>query len=126
MVRQMLEIVHLAGYEKRHIQTLSGGEKQRLAIGRALAQNPVVLLLDEPFSGLDIVLRHALGREFREIRKNSAAPWIFVTHSPEEALALGDRIALINAGSIVEIGSAQELARNPQTDFGKQFFTSVA
>ena len=120
----MLEIIHLSGYEKRRIHTLSGGEKQRLAIGRALAQNPVVLLLDEPFSGLYIVLRRLLQDEFREIRKNSTAPWIFVTHSPEEALALGDRIALINAGKIVEIGRANELARHPQTEFGRQFFAS--
>jgi ABC-type Fe3+/spermidine/putrescine transport system ATPase subunit len=125
IVRRMLEIIHLSGYEKRRIHTLSGGEKQRLAIGRALAQNPVVLLLDEPFSGLDIVLRRSLRDEFREIRKNSTAPWIFVTHSSEEALALGDRIALINAGKIVESGYAKELAQHPQTEFGKQFFAGT-
>jgi ABC-type Fe3+/spermidine/putrescine transport system ATPase subunit len=119
---ETLRITRLSGYEKRRISTLSGGERQRVAIARALAVNPSALLLDEPFSGLDAPLRRELRREFREIRGRSRAPWVFVTHDREEAAVLGDRIALLSRGRIVETGTGRDLFLAPQTEFGARFF----
>jgi ABC-type Fe3+/spermidine/putrescine transport system ATPase subunit len=122
----VLRVVRLEGYETRPIHTLSGGERQRVAIGRALAVSPQALLLDEPFSSLDIPLRRALRQEFLEIHAESGVPCIFVTHDREEAAVLGDRIALMSAGHILELGSDRELFLSPKTEFGVRFFGSGA
>jgi ABC-type Fe3+/spermidine/putrescine transport system ATPase subunit len=121
IVREALRIVRLAGYGKRPIETLSGGERQRIAIARALAVDPEALLLDEPFSSLDAPLRRDLRREFLDIRAKSPQPCIFVTHDREEAAVLGDRIALMAGGRIVEQGSAREIFHAPKTEFGARF-----
>jgi len=118
IVEQTLEIVRLKGYEKRRIDTLSGGERQRVAIARALASSPRALLLDEPFSSLDAPLRKNLRNDFREIRSHSKAPCVFITHDREEALMLGDKVALMLDGRIVETFAAE-----PKTDFARQFFS---
>jgi len=123
IVEQTLEIVRLQGYAQRRIDTLSGGERQRVAIARALASNPRLLLLDEPFSSLDAPLRKALHRDFLEIRAHSKAPCIFITHDREEALMLGDKVALIKDGHIVEIAAGEEMLKSPKTEFAKEFFT---
>ena len=122
IVERMLKIARLDGYGSRRIGTLSGGERQRVAIARALASNPRALLLDEPFSSLDAPLRRALNMVFRELRAHSEAPCIFVTHHKEEAVMLGDRIALMNEGSIVETGTGRELILAPKTAFCANFF----
>jgi ABC-type Fe3+/spermidine/putrescine transport system ATPase subunit len=122
IVERMLSLVHLEGCQKRKIDTLSGGEKQRVAIARALAVNPAVLLLDEPFSGLDTPLRRNLRSALLAIRAAVPAPWIFVTHDREEARAAGHRIALLKAGKIVEIGTPDELFLRPRHDFTREFF----
>jgi thiamine transport system ATP-binding protein len=122
IVRENLKLVRLEGFEGRRIDTLSGGERQRVAIARALAASPGLLLPDEPFSSLDAPLRRELRREFREIRSRSRIPCIFVTHDREEAAVLGDRIALMSAGRIVETGSCRDLFLNPKTEFGARFF----
>jgi putative spermidine/putrescine transport system ATP-binding protein len=102
IVGQTLEIVRLQGYADRHIDTLSGGERQRVAIARALASSPRLLLLDEPFSSLDAPLRKTLHNDFLEIRSHSKAPCIFITHDREEALVLGDKVAFMTDGRIIE------------------------
>ncbi|MDR3341711.1 MAG: ABC transporter ATP-binding protein [Treponema sp.] len=122
VVAETLRIVRLSGYEKRRINTLSGGERQRIAIARALATAPRALLLDEPFSSLDAPLRREIRQEFLDIRAQSKAPCIFVTHDREEAAILGDRIALMSAGRIIERGSARELFLAPKTEAGAWFF----
>ncbi|MDR2068793.1 MAG: ABC transporter ATP-binding protein [Spirochaetaceae bacterium] len=122
LVEKTLKIVRLSGYAKRRIYTLSGGERQRVAIARALATEPKALLLDEPFSSLDAPLRRELRKEFREIGAKSPVPRIFVTHDREEAAILGDRIALMSGGRILETGSARELFLAPKTEFGARFF----
>jgi len=122
IVEQTLEIVRLQGYSTRRIDTLSGGERQRVAIARALASSPRLLLLDEPFSSLDAPLRKDLRRDFLEIRSHSKAPCIFITHDREEALMLGDQIALMTDGRIVETAAGKKLLSAPKTDFAREFF----
>ncbi|GBU28030.1 ABC transporter ATP-binding protein [Treponema sp. R8-4-B8] len=122
IVEQTLEIVRLQGYTARRIDTLSGGERQRVAIARALASSPRLLLLDEPFSSLDAPLRKDLRSDFLEIRSHSKAPCVFITHDREEALMLGDKIALMTDGHIVETAEGKELLSAPKTEFARQFF----
>ena len=122
IIQETLKIVQLSGFERRRIETLSGGERQRAAIARALAASPKALLLDEPFSSLDEPLRAQLRQEFLEIRQRSAIPWIFVTHDRVEAAILGDRIALMSRGTILEIGPREALFLAPKTEFGASFF----
>jgi len=122
IVEQTLEIVRLKGYASRRIDTLSGGERQRVAIARSLASSPRLLLLDEPFSSLDAPLRKTLRRDFLEIRSHSKAPCIFITHDREEALMLGDKIALMKDGRIVETAEGKTILTSPRTEFAREFF----
>jgi len=122
IVEQTLKIVRLQGYAARRIDTLSGGERQRVAIARSLASSPRLLLLDEPFSNLDAPLRKDLRNDFLEIRSHSKAPCIFITHDREEALMLGNKIALMKEGRIVETASGKEILTAPKTEFAKEFF----
>ena len=122
IIDEMLKLVRLPGYASRRIHTLSGGERQRVAIARSLALSPRALLLDEPFASLDTPLRLEMRWEFLTIRAASRAPCIFVTHDREEAAMLGDRIALMSQGRIVETGSAKELFTAPKTEFTREFF----
>jgi ABC-type Fe3+/spermidine/putrescine transport system ATPase subunit len=122
LAERLLTLVRLDGYAKRNVATLSGGEKQRVAIARALAVSPRALLLDEPFSSLDAPLRRELREEFRTILSRAPAPCVFVTHDRDEAAVLGDRVALMQGGRIVETGTPEELLRSPKTDFGRRFF----
>jgi ABC-type Fe3+/spermidine/putrescine transport system ATPase subunit len=119
---EALRAVRFPGSEKRRVDTLSGGERQRVAIARALAAEPRLLLLDEPFSSLDAPLRREIQGEFASIRARSRAPCVFVTHDREEAALLGDRIALMDRGEIVEIGTGRELFLEPTTSFAGRFF----
>ena len=122
IVEHTLEIVRLQGYAARRIDTLSGGERQRVAIARALASSPRLLLLDEPFSSLDAPLRKDLRHDFLEIRSHSKAPCIFITHDREEALMLGDQVALMTDGRIVETAVGKDMLSAPKTDFAREFF----
>jgi putative spermidine/putrescine transport system ATP-binding protein len=122
VIEQTLEIVRLQGYAARRIDTLSGGERQRVAIARALAISPRALLLDEPFSSLDAPLRESLRRDFLEIRSRSKAPCVFITHDREEAFVLGDKVALMMNGRIVETAAGKEMLLAPKTELAAQFF----
>ncbi|MDR1428874.1 MAG: ABC transporter ATP-binding protein, partial [Spirochaetaceae bacterium] len=122
VAEEKLALVRLPGFARRPIATLSGGERQRVAIARALAMEPAALLLDEPFSSLDGPLRRELREEFLGIRKGSPFPCVFVTHDREEAAMLGDRIALMDRGRIVETGRARKLFLEPEHEFTARFF----
>src|SRR5690606_8630909 len=104
---------------------LSGGEQQRVALARALAPRPGVLLMDEPFSGLDSRLKDDVRAEALAILRESRATAIVVTHDAEEAMRLGDRIALLKSGRLVQIGRAQELYLNPADLFVAGFFSEL-
>ncbi len=123
-VMSLLQTVGLKGHEKKFPHELSGGEQQRVAIARAIAQSPKLLLLDEPFSNLDISLRRELRGELRRILKDKNITSIFITHDQEEAFDLGDRIAILNQGKFEQVGSGNDLYNFPQTHFVSRFIGS--
>ena len=114
-VREALELVGLAGFGERAVQTLSGGQAQRVAIARALAPRPSVMLLDEPFSSLDAPLRTELRMEVRRMLRAIDATAIFVTHDQEEAFVVGDEVAVMSDGLVVQQGSPTALYELPAT-----------
>ena len=124
-VRQVLEQVRLSGKEARKPSELSGGERQRVALARALVLAPEVLLLDEPLSALDPQLRKQVRAELKELQRRTGVTFLFVTHDQEEALALSDRIAIMNAGEIEQTGTPQELYRNPRSRFVASFLGAM-
>lgn len=120
-VAEMLELVHLTGFEGRYPHQLSGGQQQRVAIARSLAYKPDLLLLDEPFSNIDTQVRHELIAEIRKIFKKHGVTAIFVTHSREEAFAFADKMAVMNHGVIEQYGTASELYYQPSSKFVADF-----
>lgn len=115
-IDRLVEMVHLEEHRKKSPSQLSGGQQQRVAIARALAYEPEVLLFDEPFGALDAQIRGTLRREIRTLLKQIKVPSIFITHDQEEALELGDRIAVLNSGRIEQIGTPYEVYSNPATE----------
>ena len=112
-VKGALELVQLPGYDKRRVDELSGGQQQRVAIARAIAIEPALLLFDEPLSNLDVALREETRGELRRLVTRLGLTAVYVTHDQEEAFALCDRIAVMSAGSILQIGTARELYERP-------------
>lgn len=119
--RDMLEKVGLAGYEKKKIKELSGGEQQRVAIARSMVLNPKLLLLDEPLSNLDVHLRDVMRKEIKRIQKQFGVTMIIVTHDQEDAFKLADRVIVINEGHIEQIGTPEELYKAPKNNFISSF-----
>jgi spermidine/putrescine ABC transporter ATP-binding subunit len=122
---EALELVKLAGLEHRKPRQLSGGQQQRVALARALVIRPRVLLLDEPFSALDRNLRASMQLELKEIQRQLGLATIFVTHDQSEALSLSDRIAVISAGQIRQLGTPNEIYRRPADRFVASFVGDV-
>lgn len=117
----MLRLVGLAELGKRRPHQLSGGQQQRVALARALAVAPKLILLDEPFSNLDAKMRVETRQEVRRLLKETGSAGILVTHDQEEALALADRIAVMDGGRVVQIGTPDEIYRNPVSEFVANF-----
>lgn len=120
-VNELLSLVRLEEHRKKYPSQLSGGQQQRVAIARTLAYNPQVLLFDEPFGALDAQTRGRLRREIRALLKKVNVPSIFITHDQEEALELGDRIAVLNAGHLEQIGTPIEIYSHPATEYVATF-----
>jgi ABC-type Fe3+/spermidine/putrescine transport system ATPase subunit len=120
-IDRLLELVHLEEHRKKYPSQLSGGQQQRVAIARALAYNPEVLLFDEPFGALDAQIRAKLRREIRALLKEIRVPSIFITHDQEEALELGDRVAVLNSGRLEQIATPFEVYNNPETEYVATF-----
>ncbi len=116
-VAEALRMVRLDGYEKRRPSQLSGGQRQRVALARALVNRPRVLLLDEPLGALDLKLREEMQIELKEIQQQVRITFIYVTHDQEEALTMSDRLAVFNAGRIVQVGTPAEVYEHPATRF---------
>ena len=120
-VDELLDIVHLRSEADRYPHQISGGQAQRCALARALAPEPDVLLLDEPLSALDVVVRVRLRDEIRRIQKDVGTTALYVTHDQGEALAVGDRVAVMNRGQIEQIGSPSDVYDRPATAFCASF-----
>ena len=120
-VKKYLAMVGLEGFGDRYPGQLSGGQKQRVALARALIVNPAVLLLDEPLSALDLKLRNQMRFEIKRIQKTLKVTTIFVTHDQTEALAMADRIVIMNKGRIEQIGTPTDVYFNPKTKFVSDF-----
>lgn len=120
-VGELLELVQLSWLADRFPGQLSGGQRQRIALARALAIEPRVLLLDEPFGALDAKVRKELRSWLRRLHDELHITSIFVTHDQEEALEVADKIVLMNQGEVVQVASAQEIIENPANDFAAEF-----
>ena len=120
-VQELIGMVGLTGMEKRLPAQLSGGQRQRVALARALAVNPDLLLMDEPLSNLDTELRVEMRREIKELHQKTKVTVVYVTHDQSEALALADRIVVMNQGQIEQVGTPQEIYSHPATPFLAKF-----
>lgn len=120
-VKEVLETVGLTNEAHKYPKALSGGQQQRIAIARALALEPKFLLLDEPMSALDAKVRHKLRMDIKRLQKELNITTIMVTHDQEEAITMADKIAILNGGDIMQIGTPEEIYQNPQNLFTAQF-----
>jgi spermidine/putrescine transport system ATP-binding protein len=118
---EMLELVQLSQFANRKPSQLSGGQQQRVALARALAPQPKVLLLDEPLSALDMKLRKAMQIELKHIQRETGITFIFVTHDQEEALTMSDRIAVMSAGELQQLGAPRDIYQQPRNMFVADF-----
>ncbi|MET3924364.1 ABC transporter ATP-binding protein [Devosia sp. 2618] len=120
-VEEMLKLIGLPGFEKRYPYEMSGGQQQRVALARAIAPKPRLLLLDEPLSALDAKIRVSLREQIRAIQLDLGITTVFVTHDQEEALSISDRVVVMNAGNIEQLGSPHEIYNQPATRFVASF-----
>ncbi len=123
--REVLELVGLKGWEEAYPRELSGGMQQRVGLARALAVDPDILLMDEPFSGLDPLIRRNMQEELIRLQRELHKTIIFITHDLNEALKIGDRIAIMRDGRIIQIGSPEEIVLNPEDEYVGEFTQDV-
>jgi iron(III) transport system ATP-binding protein len=121
MAHQVLELVGLKGLEERYPSQLSGGQQQRVALARALVRNPKVLLLDEPLSNLDAKLREKMRFEIKSLVRRMGITSVYVTHDQAEAMVISDRIAVMDSGNVVQLGTAQDIYEKPANRFVADF-----
>ena len=124
-ILEILRVVELEGLERRRPRQLSGGQQQRVALARALVNRPAALLLDEPLGALDVKLRKQMQLELKRIQHELGTTFVYVTHDQEEALAMSDRIAVMNGGRVEQIGGPREIYEHPQTAFVADFIGSL-
>jgi spermidine/putrescine transport system ATP-binding protein len=124
-VTEILRVVSLDGYERRRPRQLSGGQQQRVALARALVNRPAALLLDEPLGALDVKLRRHMQLELKRIQHELGTTFVYVTHEQEEALAMSDRIAVMNDGHVEQLGTPREIYEHPASAFVADFVGTV-
>lgn len=124
-VKEVLELVGLTGMEKRYPHELSGGQQQRVALARAIAPNPELLILDEPFSNLDVILRNQLRQDIVSILKKTNTTAIFVTHDIKDALEVSDEILVLQNGNVLQQGNTQEVYKNPKGAYVELLFENA-
>jgi spermidine/putrescine transport system ATP-binding protein len=120
-VAEVIELVQLQGRETRKPKQLSGGQQQRVALARALVNHPKVLLLDEPLGALDLKLRQAMQVELKQLQERVGITFVYVTHDQEEALTMSDRIAVMDGGQLLQVGTPEEIYARPRTRFVADF-----
>src|SRR5699024_5320201 len=125
IARKNIEIVGLKGYENKYPDELSGGMKQRVGLARALANDPDILLMDEPFSALDPLIRREMQLELLDIQDRLQNTIIFITHDVNEAFKLGDRMAVMKDGRIVQVGTQEEIIEMPANDYIAEFIKDI-
>jgi sulfate transport system ATP-binding protein len=125
-VDELLELVHLDGFAERYPSQLSGGQRQRMALARALAVQPRVLLLDEPFGALDATVRKELRAWLRRLHDEVHVTTVFVTHDQEEAMEVAEQIVVLNDGNVEQVGSPRDLYENPANEFVLRFIGPVS
>ncbi len=123
---RVIETVHLQGYGDRMPRELSGGMQQRVGLARALAADPEILLMDEPFSALDPLIRRGLQDEFLELSRTMRKTTLFITHDLDEAIRMGSRIAIMKDGEVVQIGTPEEIVTNPSDDYVADFVKGIS
>jgi spermidine/putrescine transport system ATP-binding protein len=124
-VDEFLRVVALEGFERRRPRELSGGQQQRVALARALVNRPAALLLDEPLGALDVKLRRHMQLELKRIQHELGTTFVYVTHDQEEAMAMSDRIAVMNGGCVEQVGSPRDIYEHPATAFVADFIGSL-
>ena len=124
--QRCLSLVNLDGYEDRFPSELSGGMQQRVGLARALASDPEILLMDEPFSALDPLIRRRLQEQFMSLSAELNKTTVFITHDLDEAIRIGSRIAIMNDGRIVQIGTPEEIVTNPIDDYVRDFVEGIS
>jgi len=124
-VTEILRVVSLEGYERRRPRQLSGGQQQRVALARALVNRPAALLLDEPLGALDVKLRRHMQLELKRIQNELGTTFVYVTHDQEEALAMSDRLAVMNEGRVEQLGTPREIYEQPASAFVADFVGTI-
>jgi spermidine/putrescine transport system ATP-binding protein len=124
-IKELLRVVELEGMERRRPRQLSGGQQQRVALARALVNSPAALLLDEPLGALDVKLRKQMQLQLKAIQNDLGTTFVYVTHDQEEALAMSDRIAVMNGGRVEQTGTPREIYERPRTAFVADFIGSL-
>ena len=124
--QKMLDLVGLSGWERSRVRQLSGGMQQRVGLARALAVEPEILLMDEPFSGLDPLISRQMRSELADLQKELKKTMVFITHDLDEAVSVGDRIAIMRDGEIIQMGTPREIIMNPADEFVSEFTEDVS
>tara|TARA_Y100000748_G_C15461138_1_gene474973 strand:- start:564 stop:1412 length:849 start_codon:yes stop_codon:yes gene_type:complete len=123
--QEMLDLVGLDGWGESKVYELSGGMQQRVGIARALAVNPEIMLMDEPFSGLDPLIRRQMRKELTSLQQEIHKTMVFITHDLEEAVSVGDKIAIMRDGEIIQLGTPLEIINKPADDFVAEFTEGI-
>ena len=126
VARQAIDAVELSGWETKYPDELSGGMQQRVGLARAIAADPTILLMDEPFSALDPLIRHQLQSAFMKLSADLHKTTVFITHDLDEAIRIGDRIAIMKDGVLVQIGTPEDIVTNPADDYVAQFVAGIS
>ena len=124
-IKSALRLVKLSGFEDRYPAQLSGGQQQRVAIARGIVMQHKILLLDESLASLDLKLKREMQTELKKIQQHLGMTFVYVTHDQDEALTMSDRIAIMNAGHIVQLGTSEEIYKNPKNEFVKSFISDI-
>ena len=124
--REAIEAVELTGWDLKYPDELSGGMQQRVGLARAIAANPSILLMDEPFSALDPLIRHQLQGTFMQLSAELHKTTVFITHDLDEAIRIGDRIAIMKDGALVQVGTPEEIVTNPADDYVSDFVAGIS